>query len=186
MFRIHIRSITDQGLEWEEQTRAALLPLLKSLSRDGSIEFIQPVHAHVHATTAGETILLDGEVKTLVRMPCSRCLEPFDLPIQTQFSVAAGQSPTSPADEDVADEIELDPDQIDVMVYSGDSIDLRDEIAQQVVMALPVKPLCREACKGLCSGCGVDLNQSTCQCPARHENSPFAVLKRLPLPPKQD
>jgi uncharacterized protein len=75
---------------------------------------------------------------------------------------------------------------MDVITYMGDSIDLRDEVAQQIIMALPFKPLCRNNCKGLCSRCGIDLNHQACQCHNQNQGSPFAVLKTLNFPTKKD
>jgi uncharacterized protein len=68
---------------------------------------------------------------------------------------------------------------MNVMEYHGETIDLRDEIAQQIVMTLPVKPLCDSACKGLCSRCGANLNRRPCTCTQTDDGNPFAVLQTL-------
>ena len=131
-------------------------------------------------------VLIRGTAESEVRIPCSRCLEPFDMKIETDFSGTAVPDVPSMTDPAAEDEIELVADDMDVIVYSGDSIDLGDEIAQQIIMALPFKPLCRDACKGLCNRCGVDLNQTSCQCRPRDESGPIAVLKTRAFPKKQE
>jgi len=186
MLRIHIGSITDHGLNLDEREDAAGLPLLNVVAGEGGLLFMRPVHVIIHATLSGETVLIDGIAETQVRLPCSRCLEPFDLKIKTGFSATAVPEIPSLIDPEAADDIELAADDMDVIAYSGDSIDLRDEIAQQIIMALPFKPLCRNTCKGLCSRCGVDLNQTPCQCSPLDEKSPFAVLKTRTFPKKQE
>ncbi|WP_319409986.1 DUF177 domain-containing protein [uncultured Desulfosarcina sp.] len=186
MLRIRIDSITDSGLNLDEREDAARLPLLNTVAGEGGLRFIHPVHVRIHATLSGETVLIDGIAETVVRIPCSRCLEPFDLKIKTDFSATAVPEIQPLIDPEPADEIELAADDMDVIAYSGDNIDLRDEIAQQIIMALPFKPLCRNACKGLCSRCGADLNQTPCQCRPLDEKSPFSVLKARTFPKKQE
>jgi len=186
MLRIHIASLTEQGLILDERADAALLPLLSAVASDGSVSFIQPIHVYIHATPAGETILVDGTVESGIRILCGRCLEPFEMKIDTDFSFTAVPEIPSMIDPAAEDDLELTADDMDVIAYHGDSIDLNDEIAQQIIMALPFKPLCKDACKGLCSRCGVDLNNASCQCHSRDESSPFAVLKTHNFPKKQE
>jgi DUF177 domain-containing protein len=186
MLQIHIGSISEQGLDIHEAVETTDLPLLHAVSREETVHFVQPVHMHLHATRAGETIRIDGTLVTGVRIPCSRCLQPFDLPVETHFSATAAPQQPPLSETDAAAEIELAAEDMDVIAYSGDSIELADEIAQQVIMALPFKPLCREACKGLCSRCGADLNKTPCQCAANGETNPFAVLKKLSFPSGKD
>ncbi len=186
MFRIHIGSITEQGLDLDQREDAASLPLLSEVAGEAEVIFTHPIHARIHARLSGKTVLIDGRAESKVRLPCSRCLEPFDINIDTNFSGTA--VPEIPAMDDAAavDDIELAAKDMEVIVYSGDYIDLGDEIAQQIIMSLPFKPLCRDACKGLCSRCGADLNQTACRCQPQDEGGPFAVLKtrRFPKRPK--
>ena len=177
MLRIHIGSITEQGLNLDLREDAAALPMLRAVTDDGAVIFTRPIHVCIHAAITGKTVLIDGKAESAVRMPCRRCLEPFDMKIDTDFSAIA--LPEVPAINDPAagDDIELAAKDMEVIAYSGDSIDLGDEIAQQLIMAVPFNPLCRDTCKGLCDRCGENLNNKTCQCQPQDENGPFAVLK---------
>jgi uncharacterized protein len=186
MMKIHIGSITDRGLDLDETVDATQLPLLHALSREGKLRFSHPVHVHLHATLAGETVFIDGTASTVVHLPCSRCLEAFDMPVETDFSATAAPQMPSMTDADAADDIELAEDQMNVMVYSGNRIDMGDEIAQQVIMAIPFKPLCHDKCKGLCSRCGADLNKIPCTCQAEDKANPFAVLNTLSFSKEKD
>ena len=58
-------------------------------------------------------------------------------------------------------------------------VDLDDLLRQQLYLSLPVKNLCAEECRGLCPGCGANLNQADCTCGAGEDRSPFAVLRQL-------
>jgi uncharacterized protein len=75
-------------------------------------------------------------------------------------------------------EVELTADRIGLVFFRGDEIDFKDAVQEQVVLALPYKPLCRETCRGLCPRCGADLNTETCSCTSEPAASPFAVLKK--------
>ncbi len=186
MLLIHIGSITEAGLSLNEQVDAAFLPQLAVLSRERVAAFTRPIDVRIQATRVGEAVLIKGTAEARVRLLCSRCLEPFDWYLETDFSVAGSPDIPSKVESDTEDDIELTVEDMDVIAYSGDSIDLRDEIAQQVIMALPIKPLCLDACRGLCSRCGVDLNKTSCQCASQEDSNPFSVLKALHFPEKQE
>ena len=186
MLRIHIGSITEPGLDLDLREDAAALPLLSAIAGEGSVIFTHPIHVHIHATLSGQTVLIDGKAESGVRLPCSRCLEPFDMKIKTIFSATA--VPEIPAMDDPAavDDIELAAKDMEVIAYNGESIDLVDEIAQQIIMSLPFKPLCQDACKGLCLRCGADLNKTACLCQPQDDCGPFAVLKTRAFPKRKN
>lgn len=186
MLRIHIASIAENEWNVDEQVNASLLPLLAETIHDGSATFTQPVRVRIHATWSGESILIDGALQTAVRLVCSRCLEPFEHAIDAVFTATAIAKNEAFADHRSADDIELSADEMDVIFYGGDSIDLSEEVAQQIIMSLPYKPLCQDACKGLCGRCGINLNHHCCQCDKQDQGNPFAALKTLRFPPKKD
>lgn len=186
MLRIHIGSIPHKGLVLEQQVDAGSLPLLNVLSRDAAVRFSQPLHVSIYATLAGETILIEGSIQSEAGMVCSRCLVRFGTQVKTNFSTTAvpGLPPTS--FNDSAEEFELTAADVDLIDHDGISVDFDQEVAQQIIMALPFNPLCSEACKGLCSQCGANLNRTTCRCADRNSNSPFAVLKTLSISGEQE
>lgn len=186
MLQIHIASIAENKWHIDEAVDISLLPLLVGVSRDGSTTFTRPVRARIRAVWSGESILVNGELRTAVRLICSRCLEPFEHVIDTSFTATAIAENETFTDPRLADDVELSADEMDVIFYGGDTIDLSKEIAQQIIMALPYKPLCQKTCKGLCSQCGINLNHGSCQCDNQNQSNPFAVLKTLRLPPKKE
>src|SRR5205823_14521077 len=85
-----------------------------------------------------------------------------------------------PADD--ADEgVELGEDDLDTFAFDGESVNLEPFLREQLVLAVPFAPLCREDCKGLCPQCGVDLNSGTCAC-EKPIDPRLAALKGLKLP----
>ena len=79
------------------------------------------------------------------------------------------------------EEIEIEVEEIGMMYFKGEEIDLQQGIQEQVVMAFPLRPLCDENCKGLCPKCGSDLNQADCECEPEPVSNKFAALKNLKL-----
>ena len=69
----------------------------------------------------------------------------------------------------------------DKKVFEGDVIDFRDAVQEQVIMAIPMQPLCREDCRGLCPGCGANLNLEKCRCRPDDVDPRLAILKKLKL-----
>ena len=185
MIRIHIGSILENGLDIEQTIAAEQLPLLTEIPGEDRVVFDRPIQARIHATRFGDTVGIQGTLSTGVKISCCRCLKSFDLSIETEFTATAiPQHDDAPSGSEEKEEIELTPEEMDVLHYSGDHIDLKEEVTQQIIMALPIKPLCRKTCKGLCSRCGTDLNTSTCQCEKKSKDSPFAALKTFSFPNK--
>jgi uncharacterized protein len=124
---------------------------------------------------------LVGSVTTTLELACSRCLEPFTLPVNAMFDLrylpkGAGQEEGSPGN---GEEGEVQDDDVSVSFYLDDEIDLADLLREQFYLVLPMKPLCREECQGLCSHCGVNRNVETCQCSARWDDPRLSALKAL-------
>ncbi len=118
---------------------------------------------------------LVGTVAAELELPCSRCLEPFRLSIAAPFDVR--YLPTSAAATAV--DRAVDDEDLETSYYRNDEIDLNELLREQFYLALPMKPLCREDCRGLCTQCGTNLNAGTCDCAPVWEDSRLAALKGL-------
>ncbi|HEV8318540.1 MAG TPA: DUF177 domain-containing protein [Vicinamibacterales bacterium] len=118
---------------------------------------------------------LEGTLKTTLELPCSRCLEPFEMPIDIEFDQR--YLPQTDATSEV--EAEVPEDDLETSYYRGEEIDLSDLVREQFYLALPMKPLCRDDCEGLCPHCGTNLNTGTCDCAAGWEDPRLAPLKKL-------
>jgi len=82
--------------------------------------------------------------------------------------------------------VELEDDDVSMTFYRDEEIDLSELLREQFYLVLPMKPLCRPDCKGLCSQCGVNLNIETCQCSVQWEDPRLAGLKALITDRKHD
>jgi DUF177 domain-containing protein len=118
---------------------------------------------------------LVGRVETMVELVCGRCLEPFLWPIDGPFDLRyqPRREATSEAD------LKIEEDDFSTAFYENDAIDLVQLMREQFYLALPMKPLCRPDCRGLCPRCGTNLNRDTCACTSDWIDPRFAALKKL-------
>ena len=122
-----------------------------------------------------ERFRLVGTVRTELELPCSRCLEPFRLAVDASLD----QRFLPAAEMGTEQEREVQEEDLDVSYYRDDQIDLNELLREQFYLALPMKPLCVEACEGLCAQCGTNLNTGTCTCNVQWEDPRLAPLKGL-------
>jgi uncharacterized protein len=118
---------------------------------------------------------LVGRLDTELELTCSRCLEPFTWPVAASFDLRY-QPRTLNAGEG---EREIEEDDLGTAFYDDDRIDLGQLMREQFYLSLPMKPLCRDACRGLCPTCGTNLNRGACGCTVAWEDPRFAALKAL-------
>jgi uncharacterized protein len=87
----------------------------------------------------------------------------------------------TPAAAETAEEKELRAEELDFVYYSDDLIDIDPLLAEQLLLQIPMKILCREDCKGLCPHCGVNMNADDCQCREKRVDVRLAVLNKLKI-----
>lgn len=154
---------------------------LHELAETGECDFLAPVSGELRASWEYDHVRVEGDAKTRVRLSCARCLADFEQDLATSFVIYYSEAePGTEAD----DEIELAERDLLSASYSGDEIQVMREIAEQLLMELPVKPLCDERCRGLCVRCGVDLNQEECSCEQRSGSLAFSALEQFTVPRK--
>lgn len=116
---------------------------------------------------------LVGRVTTEVELACSRCAEPYRMPVDGAFELRfLPQALAGNKDEDP----DSDPT---TAFYADDAIDLGQVVREQCYLAIPMKPLCTPDCQGLCSQCGINLNTERCQCAPTWQDPRLAVLSTL-------
>jgi uncharacterized protein len=116
---------------------------------------------------------VDGTVETSVRFRCSRCTREFSRAVSTSFDLSYLPQPKW-TNEDA--EIELRYEDMDVAYYDGIALDVDLMVLEQIELAMPMKFVCRESCKGLCDNCGADLNEGACFCTNEASDSRLSVL----------
>jgi uncharacterized protein len=158
----------DLGPEWFARWRA----------EDPDLEFTDAqITGLVRLEKHGQDILVRGRLAGHLKLACSRCLESFAAPVATDFDLLLVPGPAAGISEDE----ELSRTDLDLDYYTGEEVDLKSLLREQIILLIPLKPLCDETCKGLCPHCGANLNRETCHCRTEAVNSPFASLAKLKI-----
>jgi uncharacterized protein len=130
------------------------------LPKAGGVDFrIHPARVAAGIHKILETVTLDVSVETAMDLDCGRCLESFTLPVQSVF-----RHTLVPARDEDHQKADLADEDISFGYYQEDLIDLDALVYEQILLQVPMKPLCEEACRGLCAHCGVNLNAAPCEC----------------------
>ncbi len=142
---------------------------------DGLWISLAPVEASFHLERKSDGILARGGFTTTAVVPCSRCSEPVSVPLSDQFAVLyLGTQETFRGEE-----VELAAAEMDVDVLTDDRLDLSGLLRESVLLNVPLQPLCRAECRGLCSRCGLNLNETSCQCRVEEPDPRLRPLQHL-------
>jgi uncharacterized protein len=141
---------------------------------DDAYRIAAPVQLGMDILKDRDRFRLAGTVRTELELPCSRCLDPFRLPVDAAFDQRY-----LPQTDASGDETEVAEEDLETSFYRDEQIDLNELLREQFYLALPMKPLCLEDCKGLCPQCGMNLNTGTCDCGPGWEDPRLAPLKQL-------
>ncbi len=137
--------------------------------------FTEPASCSIKVEKDGETVYLQGQVKTQFSTHCSRCAEEaisgVSSPVKLQFKPKSFGAALGQEDED-----------LEISYYQGTEINLSEPLADMVMLQLPFSVLCSESCQGLCSKCGINLNRGTCECEEDQKpEGPLAILKSVKI-----
>ena len=141
----------------------------------GTYDIVAPVELEFDIHKDHDKFRLDGHLRTELELPCSRCLEPYRLAVDADFDQRYFPASAASTDPDR----EVQEDDLETSYYSDDQIDLGELMREQFYLALPMKPLCRDDCRGLCPQCGTNLNTGTCDCSPVWEDPRLAALKAI-------
>jgi uncharacterized protein len=134
-----------------------------------------PVRGKVQLLRTNRSILVSGKLNTTVRDICSRCLDEFDYPLTLDIEEEYFLTRDPVSDTTLTPP----PESGAFTIEENNILNLSEAVRQYMLLAQPMKPICREDCAGLCPQCGCNLNYETCHCtPISHE-SPLAPLKGL-------
>jgi len=155
---------------------------------------LQPVESDENGDRGREGVFrLEGRTSCCIELDCVRCLEPFamelaeelDLLYLPQSANAAPAASEGSVEEDSVDSLPklsgrgLEREELAVSFYRDERIDLSQMIVEQIVLALPMKPLCEPECRGLCALCGANRNLASCDCSPEETDPRWAPLKTL-------
>src|SRR5690242_12121747 len=123
---------------------------------------------------AGLDVYFSGSLHGRIVGTCARCLEDYRFDLEQPFAFVL-----TPRAAAVTEPAKLSEDDTALSFYEGEEIDLTPLVHEQIIIALPTRPLCGETCRGLCPRCGANLNAGACGCPAAPPDPRLAVLHAL-------
>lgn len=175
---IEIRELQIHPVDFSQDFSAGVIDFGSELRQADPIHTAgraQLVEEHHGKQKIIQDIRVNGSLSGKMELLCARCLDPvlrevareFDL-LYRPLGVDAG-----PAERAVS------ATEAEVSYYQGDGLLLEDVVREQVLLALPLKVVCREDCRGFCPKCGTNLNQQQCTCEDHVEDPRWAALKDI-------
>ncbi|MDD3365376.1 MAG: DUF177 domain-containing protein [Syntrophomonas sp.] len=147
---------------------------LQTMGNDSFLEeiggkFIAPIKVEIVVEKSGMIFVGRGNVRTLLQLPCSRCLKDFTFPVDAEFEFAMAEAVNS-------DQVSVDDG---IIFFEADEADIMSIVEEAIFMAIPICSLCREDCRGLCLVCGQDRNTTSCSCQQETIDPRWEKLKSL-------
>jgi uncharacterized protein len=170
--RIRVDEIPESGrflhFHWDDARFRQNLP------EEDPFDFklIRPLNVELEIQKRTDHIHVQGTLKGTLQVVCHRCLTAFPWLLEEQVQVFLVEEEKL----DPSEEIELEVRDLDFEFFDGAIIEIDQLVAEQIFLALPVKILCSENCRGLCSRCGVNLNEEPCKCVKSDVDTPFSAL----------
>jgi uncharacterized protein len=157
MFKINLTSFDFQK-EFLIELKSSDIKIEKNIIIDDYIKI------SLILTKEKETVVIaQGNISGNVLLECSRCLEEFKYRINNNFTVIFKEKKS----------LKKDDIETDVLPYENNIIDLFEFIRQTIIIEIPMKPLCKNNCAGLCPVCGKNLNRESCNCHVENIFNPF-------------
>jgi uncharacterized protein len=108
----------------------------------------------VRASKSGHDVVVNGKLDAEVKVPCARCLEPFALPIKTDVAVLF--APAAKLKSPDKSEYEFSAEEADTLPFDGETVVLDDLVRDELLLEIPMIPLCSETCPGMGTPPGVE------------------------------
>lgn len=163
--KVIVSEIPENGIEIE---------LNEKLSAE-AFKILSPVKGFLKINKIGTEVSVKGLESADIEQQCSRCLNTFIMNIKTQIDVVYHPA----ADIGKEEHYELKGDELNTEFYKGDVLNINDLLIEQMLLNIPMKPLCSLGCRGICPKCGGDSLTSQCNCDAGEIDLRLAALKQL-------
>jgi uncharacterized protein len=148
--KLHLPSYPHGHHQLTEKLESAQLDLDSSL-------FPHKIEVKIELDRQDPYLRLECQIATSMHQVCDRCLADYDTELTADANLVfvLGGSPQHGRESD---------DEIQYIAADSQDLDIRADLRDILMLSLPMKSLCREDCKGLCSRCGQNLNEDSCRC----------------------
>ena len=175
---IDIHELEFRPLDFREEIRPGAIDLGPDVQQKSPLEtsgHADLVEEHHGKHLIIKDIRLKGDLSTRLQVACARCLEPVEHKVARKFDLLY-----RPQGSDAGHaELSVTDAEAEIGYYTGEGLNLEDVLREQVLLALPLKSLCSDDCKGLCAHCGRNLNEGQCSCATDEEDPRWAALKDI-------
>ena len=175
---ISVQSLQQQKIGFAEEFRPGAIDLgaeirqQTALKSSGRAELIEEHHGRKGII---QDIRVVGDFSTKLEVNCARCLDPVLRDLHRTFDLLYRPRGTDAGVKEIA----IGEAETDIGYYEGEGLLLEDVLREQVLLAAPMKAVCREECKGLCPHCGRNLNLESCVCLESVVDPRWAALKEI-------
>ena len=168
--RIDVRELETGPVRAQGELTLAQLGLQSS---DGKI--LENIIVQASAEKQARQVRVRGNFTVSLELTCARCLDPVRMQLSPEFD----QFYQSNSGSMLSGEIALTENETEIGFFNGDFIEVTDIVREQILLALPMKPMCREDCKGLCPYCGGNRNVRDCGCQDSGSDPRLAPLIKI-------
>lgn len=140
------------------------------------ILFADKIRASLDITNCDTEIIIEGKINTLLILTCSRCLEPFVYNLSANLRLECRNLSRLHRPSEIEAEAK-ESDEIKYFVEEDNYLDITQEVKESVIVNLPMKPLCKPDCRGICPVCGKNRNYEDCSCQKEDIDPRLAILK---------
>lgn len=175
---IEIRELEAHAVDFEEQISPGVIDFGPGIRQKGDLrsagraELVQEHHGKHQLIN---DIRVAGGFSARLELACARCLEPISRDVAKNFDLLYRPQGIDAGRE----ELSVTAAEAEVGYYQGQGLLLEDVLREQILLALPLKAICREDCRGLCPHCGSNLNLEQCQCAEPLEDPRWEALKNI-------
>jgi uncharacterized protein len=152
--KIHVARIPDEGSHYEGADPGSIM----DIENDPLIQAFGEVGYRLYAQRVSGELVVRGTLSAEVEMRCARCSEFFSTSVTVSDFLRAYSAPEG-----------------------TDSVDVTEDMREEILLHIPGVALCSEACKGVCPRCGANLNEGSCECRKDEGPNPFSALDKLDL-----
>lgn len=142
----------------------------EELDLDKEINLLQPVEVQLTADLANDFLILRGNIFTVAEYTCSRCLKHFEMNVKEPLEISASWNKDK-----------CGPPESSIFFIESDQqeMDIGETVRDNLLLGQPMMPVCRADCRGLCPGCGGNLNKKSCGCRNEETDPRLDILKSL-------